>query len=102
VKPPHVNIVLVVIISLLGIVLLSAFWMRSQAKDYSASAATLGKPDVLQRFEQRTSRPVAATTLSSLKKFLCLVGFIKFDRKQNTRLWPFIFAGITRSPPLFQ
>jgi hypothetical protein len=25
--------------------------------------------------------------------------YIKFDRKQNTRLWPFIFTGITRSPP---
>jgi hypothetical protein len=29
--------------------------------------------------------------------------YIKFDRKQNTRLWPFIFTGITRSPrPLVQ
>jgi hypothetical protein len=26
--------------------------------------------------------------------------YIKFDRKQNTRLWPFIFTGITRSPPV--
>jgi hypothetical protein len=25
--------------------------------------------------------------------------YIRFDRKQNTRLWPFIFTGITRSPP---
>jgi hypothetical protein len=25
--------------------------------------------------------------------------FVKLDRKQNTRLWPFIDAGTTRSPP---
>ena len=25
--------------------------------------------------------------------------FIKFDRQQNTRLWPFVTEGITRSPP---
>jgi hypothetical protein len=28
-----------------------------------------------------------------------LISFTKFDRKQNTRLWPFVFTGITRSPP---
>jgi hypothetical protein len=27
--------------------------------------------------------------------------FIKFDRKQNTRLWPFVTTGTTRSPPSF-
>jgi hypothetical protein len=26
--------------------------------------------------------------------------FVRFDRKQNTRLWPFVSAGINRSPPL--
>src|ERR1051325_1002451 len=25
--------------------------------------------------------------------------FLKFDRKQNTRIWPFVDAGTTRSPP---
>jgi hypothetical protein len=25
--------------------------------------------------------------------------FVKFDRKQNTRLWPFVTMGTTRAPP---
>jgi hypothetical protein len=25
--------------------------------------------------------------------------FVRFDRKQNTRLWPFVTTGTTRSPP---
>src|SRR5689334_3663948 len=25
--------------------------------------------------------------------------FVRFDRKQNTRVWPFVDAGTTRSPP---
>jgi hypothetical protein len=39
------------------------------------------------------------TTVALEKLFLAAICFIKFDRKQNTRLWPFVFTDLTRSPP---
>jgi hypothetical protein len=41
------------------------------------------------------------TNLTLEKLFVAAIFFIKFDRKQNTRLWPFVFTGVTRSPPYF-
>jgi len=40
-----------------------------------------------------------AAALPHTKETFLEFSYIKFDRKQNTRLWPFIFTGITRSPP---
>jgi hypothetical protein len=71
-----------------------------------------------QRFAQHTSFSAAAkiasgdfapqhrpfhssrvTALAPGDRPFTAFSYIKFDRKQNTRLWPFIFTGITRSPP---
>jgi hypothetical protein len=53
-------------------------------------------------FERTQHRPLQSDLASALpgeSRIFVEFSYIKFDRKQNTRLWPFIFTGITRSPP---
>jgi hypothetical protein len=66
----------------------------------STGGPKLGKIEV-ERLD-RDSRIDITTTLPPEKLLHIAVSFTKFDRKQNTRLWPFIFTGITRSPPHFE
>jgi hypothetical protein len=53
-------------------------------------------------FERHYQRPFQSDIESALpreSRTSVEFSYIKVDRKQNTRLWPFIFTGITRSPP---
>jgi hypothetical protein len=71
---------------------------------YSSLNLPAGGPKLakieLERFD-KAYRSDIALVLPSENLFYTPVSFTKFDRQQNTRLWPFIFAGITRSPPSF-
>jgi hypothetical protein len=55
----------------------------------------------LERLD-RNYWPAMTAGYTSEKFFYTANSLTKFDRKQNTRLWPFIFTGITRSPPRFE
>jgi hypothetical protein len=53
-------------------------------------------------FERTHHRPIQSEVASAWphkSRIFVEFSYIKFDRKQNTRLWPFLFTGITRSPP---
>ena len=52
-----------------------------------------------ERSDHRRFQSDIASELPGRNKTFVEFSYIKFDRKQNTRLWPFIFTGITRSPP---
>jgi hypothetical protein len=58
-----------------------------------------GAPERIQEREQEV-HPALALALGTFAVTAAFTYFfIKFDRKQNTRLWPFVTAGTTRSPP---
>jgi hypothetical protein len=63
-----------------------------------------GSPKLAKIEFQRTDKDYRSDIVTALqfeKSFYTPLSFTKFDRQQNTRLWPFIFTGITRSPPSF-
>jgi hypothetical protein len=63
---------------------------------------SVGPPNIESTLEEQNEyRPGSLTNLGLERLFVAAVFFIKFDRKQNTRLWPFVFTDLTRSPPDF-
>jgi hypothetical protein len=63
---------------------------------------SVGPPSIQSTLgEQNDYHSGIPTHLLLQKLFVAAVFFIKFDRKQNTRLWPFVFTDLTRSPPDF-
>jgi hypothetical protein len=83
--------------ALLVALLLCAPYLQP-APEFSVAGPSLAKAE-LER-SVRVLRVDAPAALPLEKSFFTPAFFIKFDRQQNTRLWPFIFTGITRSPPL--
>jgi hypothetical protein len=73
--------------------------MQQEVSDY-LSIATARISD-FERTQHRPFQSDLATALPPENRPFTESSYIKFDRKQNTRLWPFIFTGITRSPPAF-
>jgi len=78
-------------------------WPYEELQDF----LSVGAPRVVsgtERLEHHEHRAEAASVLA-LGTFAFTAAFaysfIKFDRKQNTRLWPFVTTGTTRSPPSF-
>jgi hypothetical protein len=60
--------------------------------------ARIGNSD-FERSQLRRFKSHIATVFTFDNLRFVEFSYIKFDRKQNTRLWPFVFTGITRSPP---
>jgi hypothetical protein len=89
------------LVLIIGILLFCATWAQWQSYDNSAGTPRLVS-GVAERFEHREDRSEAAP-VSPVGDFAVTAAFaysfVKFDRKQNTRLWPFVTTGTTRSPP---
>jgi hypothetical protein len=78
-------------------------WPYEQLDDYVST----GVPRVVSATERLEHHEQWAEAVSALALGTFAItasfaySFIKFDRKQNTRLWPFVTTGTTRSPPSF-
>jgi hypothetical protein len=90
-------------VPLIVILLFLVAWPCEQLCEYVSTGAprVVSGTERLEHHEQWTE---AVSTLA-LGTFVITASFtysfIKFDRKQNTRLWPFVTTGTTRSPPSF-
>ncbi len=87
---------------LVVVVILAASWLPWQLHDCVFAGAPRLVNGATERIEHRDYRdelgPVLARgDLAVTATFA--YSFVKFDRKQNTRLWPFVTTGTTRSPP---
>jgi hypothetical protein len=83
--------------ALLVALLLCAPYLQS-APEFTVAGPSVAKAELERSVRVFRAEPPAALPLE--KSFFTPAFFIKFDRQQNTRLWPFVFTGITRSPPL--
>jgi hypothetical protein len=88
------------------VIVILLFWVAWPYEDVQ-NFLSVGAPRVAggtERLEHQEHRVEAASALA-LGTFAVTASFaysfIKFDRKQNTRLWPFVTTGTTRSPPSF-
>ena len=90
------------LVMLVVVVILAASWLPWQLHDCVFAGAPRLVNGATERIEHRDYRdelgPVLARgDLAVTATFA--YSFVKFDRKQNTRLWPFVTTGTTRSPP---
>jgi hypothetical protein len=86
---------------MLAVLVLGATSTQPQVSEYlSVATSKIGNSD-FERSQHRPFKSDAATALAFGNLLFIELSYINFDRKQNTRLWPFIFTGITRSPPTF-
>jgi hypothetical protein len=90
-------------VQIIVILLFWLTWPYEQLHNYVSP----GAPRIVsgtERLEHHEQWAEAVSTLA-LGTFAITASFaysfIKFDRKQNTRLWPFVTTGTTRSPPSF-
>ena len=84
----------------LAVLLLGTTSTQPQLGEYlSVATSKIGNSD-FERSQHRPFKSDAATALACGNLLFIELSYINFDRKQNTRLWPFIFTGITRSPPV--
>ena len=82
-----------------GVLLFQATPTQWHLAEYLSFVTTkIGYSD-FERPDHRPFRSDLASGLPGRSRTVVEFSYIKFDRKQNTRLWPFIFTGITRSPP---
>jgi len=82
--------------------LLGAIWGQPSLHDYVSVGTARLISGASERLEHRenpfeASHALAIGVHSATAAFAD--AFVKFDRKQNTRLWPFVTTGTTRSPP---
>jgi hypothetical protein len=88
--------------SVLVILLLGAIWSRPSLHDYVSAGTARLVSGGIERLEQREN-PFEASHALAIGAFSVTAAFarafVRFDRKQNTRLWPFVTTGTTRSPP---
>src|SRR5688500_12521556 len=70
-----------------------------QLADYTSFVTTKTGYSDFERTHHRPFQSDLASAFPGKSRTFVEFSYIKFDRKQNTRLWPFIFTGITRSPP---
>lgn len=86
------------------ILLLAASWPQRELQDQVSAGAPRVVSAVAERLEHREYRAEAALAPpvgDFVPTAAFAYSFVKFDRKQNTRLWPFVTTGTTRSPPFF-
>lgn len=82
-----------------GALLFQAAPSQWQLADYLSLVTTkIGYSD-FERAHHRPIQPELASAWPHESRIFVGFSYIRFDRKQNTRLWPFIFTGLTRSPP---
>src|SRR5262245_54288282 len=90
-------------LSVIVILLFWVAWPYEQLRDYVSAGASrvVSGTERLEHHEQWADAvsTLALGTFAITASFA--YSFIKFDRKQNTRLWPFVTTGTTRSPPSF-
>jgi hypothetical protein len=91
--------------SLIVIILLLALsWQQRELQNQVSAGTPRVVSSVADRLEDREHRAKAALA-PPIGDFVPTPAFayffVKFDRKQNTRLWPFVTTGTTRSPPSF-
>jgi hypothetical protein len=88
-----------VLVFMLAVLSVGATLMQVPVGEYVfVATARIGNSD-FERFQHRPFKTDAATALALGNLEFADIFHIKFDRKQNTRLWPFILTRITRSPP---
>jgi hypothetical protein len=86
------------------ILLLAVSWPQRELQDQVSAGTPRVVSAVAERLEDREHRTEAAPTPpvgDFVPTAAFAYSFVKFDRKQNTRLWPFVTTGTTRSPPFF-
>lgn len=87
---------------ILFIFLLGTIWSQSALDGYAPAGTAHLMSAGIERIEHRASPSGTAYALA-LGVFAVTAAFafafVRFDRKQNTRLWPFVTTGTTRSPP---
>jgi hypothetical protein len=84
--------------------LLAASWPQRELQDQVSAgipACQKRRADRLEDREHRAEAALAAPVGDFVPTSAFAYSFVKFDRKQNTRLWPFVTTGTTRSPPFF-
>ena len=82
-----------------GVFLFQATPTQWHLAEYLSFVTTKTAYSDFERPDHRPFRSNLASDLPGRSRTVVEFFYIKFDRKQNTRLWPFIFTGITRSPP---
>jgi hypothetical protein len=88
-----------VLIFILAVLSVGAASLQEPVGEYVLVAtARVGNSD-FERSQHRPFKSHIATVFAFHNLRFVEFSYLKFDRKQNTRLWPFIFTGITRSPP---
>jgi hypothetical protein len=91
------------LIAVLVVFLGVSTWTQGRFDDYVSAGSARLLSGTLERIQQR-EQEIHTTVVLALGSFPVTAAFsyffTKFDRKQNTRLWPFVTAGTTRSPPL--
>ena len=86
------------------ILLVVASWPQWELQDQVSAGTPRFVSGGAERLEDREHRAEAlpAPTVSDFAPTAAFAySFVKFDRKQNTRLWLFVTTGTTRSPPFF-
>jgi hypothetical protein len=91
------------LVAIIIILAFSATYPQRQLHGYVSAGTPRLVSGLAERIQPHDNLSTATTVLP-LKNVVVTAtfthAFVKFDRKQNTRLWPFITAGTTRSPPL--
>jgi hypothetical protein len=90
------------LVPLVMVVILAASWLPWQLHDYVFAGAPRLVNGATERIEHRDYRAEFGPALARGDFAVTAAfaySFLKFDRKQNTRLWPFVTTGTTRSPP---
>ncbi len=89
-------------VPLVVVVMLAASWLPWQLHDYVFAGTPRLVNGATERIEHRDYRAELGPALARggfAVTATFAYFFVKFDRKQNTRLWPFVTTGTTRSPP---
>jgi len=91
------------LVAIIIILAFSATYPQRQLHGYVSANTPRLVSDLAERIQPHDSLS-SATVVLPLKNVGVTATFtyffVKFDRKQNTRLWPFVTTGTTRSPPL--
>jgi hypothetical protein len=80
-------------------------FVQPQLDDYAPGVKVRAAGAVIVNAERQPKRYLGGLTQAmiaddhSIFTAVFIHCFVKFDRKQNTRLWPFVTVGTTRAPP---
>jgi hypothetical protein len=92
------------LVPMVSILLLAVGWQEWELQHQMSAGTPRVVSAAAERLDDREHRAEAAPAppvgdFAPTPAFA--YSFVKFDRKQNTRLWPFVTTGTTRSPPFF-